>query len=428
LAAGAVKGPGNRRKAGERVTYDALFQEAVDQLRSERRYRVFTELERRAGQFPRALNHSLADAPEVTVWCSNDYLGMGQHPTVLEAMKEALQRYGAGAGGTRNISGNSHPIAILERTLAELHEKEAALAFTSGFVANDAALATIGRLLKGCVILSDADNHASMIAGIRHSGAEKKIFRHNDVEHLEALLKAEPANRLKIIAFESVYSMDGDIAPIGEICDLAERYGALTFLDEVHAVGLYGRRGAGIAERDGVMSRVDVISGTLGKAFGVMGGYIAGSAALIDAIRGHAGGFIFTTALPPAVAAGATASIRHLMISQAERDQHQDRVAACKRQLRDAGLPVLNATSHIVPLMVRDAALCKAASDRLLEYHRIYIQPINYPTVPRGGERLRITPSPLHDDALVSSLVEALIEVWDTLGLTREKRAFARLK
>jgi 5-aminolevulinate synthase len=410
------------------VTYDALFQQAIDQLKSERRYRVFTELERRAGQFPRALNHSHAEAPEITVWCSNDYLGMGQHPIVLGAMKEALERYGAGAGGTRNISGNSHPIAILERTLAELHQRDAALAFTSGFVANDAALATIGRLLKGCVILSDADNHASMIAGIRHSGAEKKIFRHNDVEHLEQLLKAEPANRLKVIAFESVYSMDGDIAPIAEICDLAGRYGALTFLDEVHAVGLYGERGAGVAERDGVMSRVDVISGTLGKAFGVMGGYIAGSAPLIDAIRGHAGGFIFTTALPPAVAAGATASIRHLMGSRAERERHQERVLACKRALREAGLPVLNATSHIVPLMVRDAALCKAASDRLLEYHRIYIQPINYPTVARGSERLRITPSPFHDDALISALVAALIETWDALNLTREKTPLARLK
>ncbi|MBL8687452.1 MAG: 5-aminolevulinate synthase [Rhodospirillaceae bacterium] len=407
------------------MTYNALFTEAIEQLKSERRYRVFTELERRAGQFPRALNHSVANAPEVTVWCSNDYLGMGQHPAVLGAMKEALDRYGAGAGGTRNISGNSHPIAILEQTLAELHGKEASLAFTSGFVANDAALATIGRLLKGCVILSDADNHASMIAGIRHSGAEKKIFRHNDVEHLEQLLKAEPANRLKVVAFESVYSMDGDIAPIGEICDLARRYGALTFLDEVHAVGLYGRRGAGVAERDGVMSKVDVISGTLGKAFGVMGGYIAGSAAMVDAVRGHAGGFIFTTALPPAVAAGATASIRHLMASEAERTRHQERVETVKRRLREAGLPVLNANSHIVPLMVRDAALCKAASDRLLERHRIYIQPINYPTVPKGSERLRITPTPFHDDASVSQLVEALLEVWDKLGLAREKRARA---
>ena len=410
------------------MTYDAVFAEAVERLRSERRYRVFTELERRAGHFPRALNHSLADTPEVTVWCSNDYLGMGQHPMVLAAMKAALERYGAGAGGTRNISGNSHPIAILERTLAELHEKEAALAFTSGFVANDAALSTIGRLLEGCVIFSDADNHASMIAGIRHSGAEKKIFRHNDVDHLEMLLKAEPANRLKVIAFESVYSMDGDIAPVAEICALAKRYGALTFLDEVHAVGLYGARGAGIAERDGIMSRIDVVSGTLGKAFGVMGGYIAGSAALVDAIRGYAGGFIFTTALPPAVAAGATTSIRHLMASSVERERHQERVHTCKRLLREAGLPVLNATSHIVPLMVRDAGRCKIASDRLLERHRIYIQPINYPTVPRGSERLRITPSPFHDDASMSALVAALAEVWDALDLARERMSVAELK
>ena len=403
------------------MTYDAAFAAAVDKLKSERRYRVFTELERRAGKFPRALNHSTAGAPEVTVWCSNDYLGMGQNPTVLSAMKDALDRYGAGAGGTRNISGNSHPIAALERTIAELHGKEAALAFTSGFVANDAGLTAIGQLLPDCLILSDADNHASMIAGIRHSGADKKIFRHNDVDHLAALLKAEPKERPKVIAFESVYSMDGDIAPISEICQLARRHGALTFLDEVHAVGLYGQRGAGIAERDEVMDQIDVISGTLGKAFGVMGGYLAGSAALVDAIRGYASGFIFTTALPPAVAAGAAASIRHLMASSAERARHQERVVACKRRLREAGLPVLNSASHIVPLMVRDAALCKAASDRLLTQHGIYIQPINYPTVPKGSERLRITPTPFHDDRLLSALVEALVEVWDALGLTRDR-------
>jgi 5-aminolevulinate synthase len=406
---------------GSSLNYDSVFAAAVDRLKSERRYRVFTELERRAGRFPRAFNHSMEGAPEVTVWCSNDYLGMGQHPAVLAAMKAALDRYGAGAGGTRNISGNSHPIAELERTVTELHGKDAALAFTSGFVANDAALAAIGQLLPDCLILSDADNHASMIAGIRHSGAAKKIFRHNDLDHLEALLRDEPAGRPKVIAFESVYSMNGDIAPVGAICDLARRYNALTFLDEVHAVGLYGGRGAGIAEREGVMDRVDVISGTLGKAFGVVGGYIAGSAPLVDAIRGYAAGFVFTTALPPVVAAGAAAAIRHLMSSSAERDRHQARVAACKRRLLGAGFPLLESGSHIVPLMVRDAALCKAASDRLMDRHRIYIQPINYPTVPRGSERLRVTPSPFHDDMALSALVEALVEVWDALGLPRER-------
>jgi 5-aminolevulinate synthase len=408
------------------VRYDSTFAAAVDRLKAEKRYRVFTELERRAGSFPSAVNHSAVDTPEVTVWCSNDYLGMGQHRPVLAAMQEALVRYGAGAGGTRNISGNSHPVVQLERLLAELHRKEAALVFTSGFVANDAALAAIGQILKGCVILSDADNHASMIAGIRRSGADKRIFRHNDVEHLDVLLKAEPRERPKVVAFGSVYSMDGDIAPIDEICDLAERHGALTFLDEVHAVGLYGPRGAGVAERDGVMDRIDVISGTLGKAYGVMGGYIAGSAALVDAVRGHAGGFIFTTALPPAIAAGAAVSVRHLMASDAERQLHQERAATLKRRLREVGLPVLNSASHIVPLMVRDAAKCKAASDRLLERHRIYIQPINYPTVPVGSERLRITPSPMHDDAHMDALVAALVEVWDALDLPREQSVKAR--
>ena len=408
------------------MRYDSTFAAAVDRLKAEKRYRVFTELERRAGSFPSAVNHSAVDTPEVTVWCSNDYLGMGQHRPVLAAMQEALVRYGAGAGGTRNISGNSHPVVQLERLLAELHRKEAALVFTSGFVANDAALAAIGQILKGCVILSDADNHASMIAGIRRSGADKRIFRHNDVEHLDVLLKAEPRERPKVVAFGSVYSMDGDIAPIDEICDLAERHGALTFLDEVHAVGLYGPRGAGVAERDGVMDRIDVISGTLGKAYGVMGGYIAGSAALVDAVRGHAGGFIFTTALPPAIAAGAAVSVRHLMASDAERQLHQERAATLKRRLREVGLPVLNSASHIVPLMVRDAAKCKAASDRLLERHRIYIQPINYPTVPVGSERLRITPSPMHDDAHMDALVAALVEVWDALDLPREQSVKAR--
>ncbi|PWK64086.1 5-aminolevulinate synthase [Aminobacter sp. AP02] len=399
------------------MNYQRFFEEAIDQIHAERRYRVFADLERIVGKFPRAIWRSNGRAQEITVWCSNDYLGMGQHPDVVTAMQKAAGNMGTGAGGTRNISGNNHPLVELEHELADLHGKEAGLVFTSGFVSNEAAISTIAKLLPNCLVLSDELNHASMIEGVRRSGAEKKIFRHNDVAHLESLLQAAGRERAKLIVFESVYSMDGDIAPIKEIADLAEKYNAMTYIDEVHAVGMYGPRGGGITEREGLAHRIDIIEGTLAKAFGTLGGYITGTRALVDAVRSYAPGFIFTTALPPAIAAATTASIRHLKNSQAERDAQQRQAGHAKQVLAGAGLPVMESPTHIVPILVGDPELCKMASDRLLGVHGIYIQPINYPTVPRGTERLRITPTPFHDDALIESLKDALVETWNALGI-----------
>jgi 5-aminolevulinate synthase len=407
------------------MTYDHYFSAALTRLNEERRYRVFADLERIAGRFPHATWHCPDGPRPVVVWCSNDYLGMGQHPKVISAMVEAATRMGAGAGGTRNISGTNHPLVELERELAELHGKQAALVFTSGYVSNEAGIGTIAKLIPNSVILSDALNHNSMIEGVRRSGSEKKIWRHNDIAHLEELLAAQPPERPKLIVFEALYSMDGDVAPVNRICDLAERYGAMTYIDEVHSAGMYGPAGAGIAAREGALHRIDVVEGTLAKAFGCLGGYISASAEIIDAVRSYAPGFIFTTALPPAVCAAATAAIRHLKASQWERKLHQNRAARVKAVLNAAGLPVMPTETHIVPVMVGNPETCREAADLLLAEHGIYIQPINYPTVSRGTERLRITPTPYHDNALIDALAEALVDVWGRLGLPLRYHASA---
>ena len=400
------------------MDYQRVFAQAIDRLHAEGRYRVFIDILRNKGNFPNARCFAGHNGPKpITVWCSNDYLAMGQHPSVIAAMEEALHDVGAGSGGTRNIGGNTHYHVDLEGELADLHGKEAALLFTSGYVSNDATLSTLARLLPGCIIFSDELNHASMIAGIRNSGCEKQVFRHNDVAHLEELLAAADPEAPKLVAFESVYSMDGDVAPIHAICDLADKYNALTYLDEVHAVGMYGPRGGGISDRDGAAARITIIEGTLGKAFGVMGGYIATDRTIIDVIRSYAPGFIFTTSLSPVLVAGALASVRHLKQSAVERDGQQAAAAALKALFADAGLPVMPSTTHIVPLMVGDPVKAKKISDILLAEYGVYVQPINYPTVPRGTERLRFTPGPSHDEAMMRDLTAALVEIWTRLEL-----------
>ncbi len=400
------------------VDYSHVFKQAIGRLHEEGRYRVFIDILRNKGAYPNARCFAGHNGPKpITVWCSNDYLAMGQHPTVIAAMEEALHDVGAGSGGTRNIGGNTHYHIDLEAELADLHGKEAALLFTSGYVSNEATLSTLGKLLPGCIIFSDELNHASMIAGIRSSGCEKKLWRHNDLEHLEALLAEADPDAPRLIAFESVYSMDGDIAPIAAVCDLAEKYGAMTYLDEVHAVGMYGARGGGISERDEVASRVTIIEGTLGKAFGVMGGYVTADRDIVDCIRSYAPGFIFTTSLSPVLVAGALASVRHLKASCEERDGQQAAAATLKRLMADAGLPVMQTASHIVPLMVGCPMKAKKVSDILLAEYGVYVQPINYPTVPRGTERLRFTPGPAHSEAMMAELVSALVEIWGRLEM-----------
>ncbi|MBY0618372.1 5-aminolevulinate synthase [Sphingomonas ursincola] len=402
------------------MNYDQIFEAAIDRLHAEGRYRVFIDILRNKGAYPNARCFHGHNGPKpITVWCSNDYLAMGQHPKVISAMEEALHNVGGGSGGTRNIGGNTHYHIELEQELASLHGKDSALLFTSGYVSNDATLSTLARILPGCIIFSDELNHASMIAGIRNSGCEKRVFRHNDVEHLEELLAAEDPNVPKLIAFESVYSMDGDVAPIHAICDLADKYNALTYLDEVHAVGMYGAHGGGISERDEAAARLTIIEGTLGKAFGVMGGYIAADQKIIDVIRSYAPGFIFTTSLSPVLVAGALASVRHLKQSSEEREGQQAAAATLKQLFRDAGLPVMDTTTHIVPLMVGDPVKAKRISDMLLAEYGVYVQPINFPTVPRGTERLRFTPGPSHDEAMMRDLTAALVEIWDRLELRK---------
>jgi 5-aminolevulinate synthase len=401
------------------MNYESFFRKELDGLRNQGNYRVFADLERRVGDGPRATHHKERGRAEVTVWCSNDYLGMGQHPKVITAMHDALDQCGAGAGGTRNISGTNHYHVLLERELADLHGTESALLFNSGYMSNWASLSTLAGRMPGCIVLSDSMNHASMIEGVRHSRAEKRIFAHNDPADLDRKLSALDPSVPKLVAFESVYSMDGDIAPIAEICDVADRHGAMTYLDEVHAVGLYGPRGGGISEREGVAHRLTVIEGTLAKGFGVVGGYIAGSATMCDYVRSFASGFIFSTALPPAIAAGVIASVRHLKASSVERERQQERVRQVRAALDAAGVPHYENPSHIVPVMVGDPVLCKLISDRLLEEFGVYVQPINYPTVPKGTERLRITPSPLHSDADIAHLVGSLSAIWSEMNLRR---------
>jgi 5-aminolevulinate synthase len=402
------------------LDYQRVFTQAIDRLHAEGRYRVFIDILRNKGTFPNARCFAGHNGPKpITVWCSNDYLAMGQHPKVIAAMEEALHDVGAGSGGTRNIGGNTHYHIDLEFELADLHGKEGALLFTSGYVSNEATLATLGKLLPGCVIFSDELNHASMIAGIRNSGCEKRVFRHNDLEHLEELLAAEDPETPKLIAFESVYSMDGDVAPLHAICDLADKYNALTYLDEVHAVGMYGARGGGISERDDAAHRITIIEGTLGKAFGVMGGYIAADKMIVDVIRSYAPGFIFTTSLSPVLVAGVLAAVRHLKGSNVEREGQQAAAAKLKQLFADAGLPVMASTTHIVPLMVGDPVRAKKISDILLAEYGVYVQPINYPTVPRGTERLRFTPGPAHDEAMMRELTKALVEIWERLEMRK---------
>ncbi len=402
------------------MDYQGFFKDKIEDLRNEGRYRVFADLERKAGNFPAAVKHDDGNVRDVTVWCSNDYLGMGQHPDVLDAMRDAVTRCGAGAGGTRNIAGTNHEHVLLEKELADLHQTEAALIFGSGWVANMTTLSTLGSLIPDLVILSDYHNHNSMIEGIRHAKCERVIFAHNDLDDLEKKLAAYPIERPKLLAFESLYSMDGDIAPIKEICDLADKYGAMTFIDEVHAVGLYGQHGGGVCQRDGIMHRLDIIQGTLAKAFGVVGGYIAGSASMCDFIRSYGAGFIFSTSMPPAAAAAARTSIAYVKEHNELRVRHQERAATLKQRFRDIQIPVMPSVSHIVPVLVGDAVQCKKASDLLMERHGVYVQPINYPTVERGTERLRFTPTPLHSDQDIDHLINAVQDIWRELDLSRD--------